>query len=113
MQRLFASAGLSVLLSGHTDKLSFQAPGKVTQMDKFKQALVTVKQSAARKVAGAATLALAAPAAFAQGTPSQPDVSDVVLYILGSIATIALIGNASLMVNVALRVYGWVRAAIR
>lgn len=81
-------------------------------MDKFKNALLTAKQSGARKVASVATLALAAPAAFA-AAPTQPDVSEVVTYILGSIATIALIGNASLLVNVALRVYGWVRAAIR
>lgn len=82
-------------------------------MDKLKKALVTAKQSGARKVAGAATLALVAPAAFAQSAVAQPDVSEVVAYILGSIATVALIGNASLLVNVALRVYGWVRAAIR
>lgn len=82
-------------------------------MDKFKTALVTAKQNGARKVASVAALALAAPAAFAQTATAQPDVSEVVTYILGSIATIALIGNASLLVNVALRVYGWVRAAIR
>lgn len=82
-------------------------------MDKFKKVLLTAKQSGAQKVAGAATLALAAPAAFAQTAVSQPDVTEVVAYILGSIATVALIGNASLLVNVALRVYGWVRAAIR
>lgn len=81
-------------------------------MDKSKNALLTAKQSRARKVASLAILALAAPAVFA-ATPTQPDVSEVVTYILGSIATIALIGNASLLVNVALRVYGWVRAAIR
>lgn len=82
-------------------------------MSKLKKALVTAKQFGARKVAGTATFVLAAPAAFAQSAPQQPDVTEVVAYILGSIATVALIGNASLLVNVALRVYGWVRAAIR
>lgn len=46
-------------------------------------------------------------------TPAQPDVTDVVAYITGSVATIALVGNASLIVKGAIRVYSWVRSAIR
>lgn len=63
-------------------------------------------------------LALAGFALSSIGTaqaaaPAQPDVTDVVAYIIGAVATIALIGNASLIVRVTTRVYGWVRAAIR
>jgi len=69
-----------------------------------------VKAAKTTAMGAAATLAVASPA-FAQ--QAQPDVSDVVTYILASTATIALIGNASLIVRVSLRVYNWVRAAIR
>lgn len=54
---------------------------------------------------------LAASPAFAQ--TAQPDVTEVVAYILASIATIALIGNARLMVSVATSVFRWVRGAAR
>lgn len=56
---------------------------------------------------------LTAGTAMAQTAPVQPDVTEVVTYMLGSVATIALIGNASLIVRVALRVYGWVRSSIK
>lgn len=55
---------------------------------------------------GAATAALAAP-------PDQPDVADVVAFILGSALTIGLIGNARLIIAATVGVYRWVRGAIR
>lgn len=41
------------------------------------------------------------------------DIAPVVVVILASIALIVLIGNATLLVRVALRTYGWLRAALR
>lgn len=58
----------------------------------------------------AATAATTLPAFAAQ---SQPDVTELVAYILAGIATIALISNASLMVKGAVAVFSWVRSSIR
>jgi hypothetical protein len=69
-------------------------------------------KNAKRVAAGAAVTVLAASPAFA-AAPAQPDVTEVVAYILATTATVALIGNAGLMVKVAVRVYGWIRGAIR
>lgn len=54
---------------------------------------------------------VASTPAFAQA--AQPDVTEVVAYVLASIATIALVGNARLMVGVATSVFRWVRGAAR
>lgn len=69
-------------------------------------------RTGSKKAALIAALMLAAASAQA-AAPAQPDVTEVVAYILATTATVALIGNASLMVKVAVRVYGWVRSAIR
>lgn len=75
------------------------------------------KQVGQRYAKTAKTVALGAAASVAVVSPAfaqtQPDVTEVVTYILASTATIALIGNASLIVRVSLRVYNWVRSAIR
>lgn len=65
------------------------------------------------KVAAVTCMALATIGSAQAAAPAQPDVTDIVGYIVGATATIALIGNASLIVRVTTRVYGWVRAAIR
>jgi hypothetical protein len=72
-----------------------------------------MKTSLKNKLAAASMLALSAVGTAHAAAPAQPDVTDVVAYIIGAVATIALIGNASLIVRVTTRVYGWVRAAIR
>lgn len=56
-------------------------------------------------------LALLGSQAFAQ--TAQPDVSEAVAYMLASIATIALVGNARLLVAIATNVFRWVRGASR
>lgn len=72
-----------------------------------------MKSSLKDKALVLAGLAAASITSAHAAPPAQPDVADVVAYILAAVATIALIGNASLIVRVATRVYGWVRAAIR
>jgi hypothetical protein len=57
--------------------------------------------------------AFAVPALAFAAPPAQPDVTDVVAFILASVATITLIGNARLIVQTALGVFRWARAAIR
>ncbi len=79
---------------------------------KAKQAGLNFVKSSKTHAGAAAALVVTSPV-FAQTAQAQPDVSEVVAYILASTATIALIGNASLIVRVSLRVYNWVRSAIR
>lgn len=55
--------------------------------------------------------ALASTPAFAQA--AQPDVTEAVAYMLASIVTISLVGNARLMVSIATNVFRWVRGAGR
>ena len=61
----------------------------------------------------AAVAVFAVPALAFAAPPEQPDVADVVAFILASVATITLIGNARLIVQTALGVFRWARAAIR
>lgn len=63
--------------------------------------------------AAASVMALVAAPAFAQTAPTQPDVTEAVAYILGTMATIALIGNARLLVSVTVSVFRWIRGAAR
>ncbi|MFI8616129.1 major capsid protein [Acidovorax sp. NPDC077693] len=56
--------------------------------------------------------ALFATPAFA-AAPAQPDVTDVVAYMTGAIATVALLGNARLLIAVAVGVFRWIRGAMR
>lgn len=72
-----------------------------------------MKASLKNRALATAVLVGASIASAHAAPPAQPDVADVVAYILAAVATIALIGNASLIVRVTTRVYGWVRAAIR
>lgn len=65
----------------------------------------------ARKL-GAVVIASAVLPAMAEA-PAQPDVSDAAAYLLASIATIAIIGNARLIVAGALTVFRTVRSALR
>lgn len=55
---------------------------------------------------------LAATPAFA-AAPPQPDVTDVVAYMTAGLATIALLGNARLLIGVAVNMFRWVRGAMR
>lgn len=54
----------------------------------------------------------AATPAFA-AAPAQPDVTDVVAYMTAGLATIALLGNARLLIGVAVSMFRWVRGAMR
>lgn len=67
---------------------------------------------AKRTAAAASVMALVAAPAFA-AAPTQPDVTEAVAYILGTMATIALIGNARLLVSVTVSVFRWIRGAAR
>lgn len=68
---------------------------------------------AKRTAAAASVMALVAAPAFAQTAPAQPDVTEAVAYILATMATIALIGNARLLVSVTVSVFRWIRGAAR
>lgn len=65
-----------------------------------------VKPAVSLLVVGGTSVAMAA-------APEQPDVSDVVTFVLASAGTIALIGNARLIVAATVGVFRWVRGAIR
>ena len=68
-----------------------------------------------RKTALVSALLLAgfaATPAFA-AAPPQPDVTDVVAYMTAGLATIALLGNARLLIGVAVSMFRWVRGAMR
>lgn len=65
-------------------------------------------------VALAAVTLLSAGPVLAQETGQpQPDVTEVVAYMIGAIATIALIGNAKLIVRGAMAVFRWAGSMIR
>lgn len=78
-----------------------------------KQAGARYVKNSKRVAAGATVMALASAPAFAQTAPTQPDVTEAVAYILGTMATIALIGNARLLVSVTVSVFRWIRGAAR
>lgn len=61
-----------------------------------------------RNLAVAVGLGSAAVASFA----AAPDVTDVVTEITALVATVALIGNADLVVRVAVKAYSYVRSAL-
>jgi hypothetical protein len=50
---------------------------------------------------------------LARAQVEATDVAAVVLVILAAIPLIVLIGNAKMLVQVALRTYGWLKAAMR
>jgi hypothetical protein len=50
---------------------------------------------------------------LARAQVAPDDVGPVVLVILAAIPLVVLIGNAKLLVQVALRTYGWLKAAMR
>ncbi|KRB35540.1 major capsid protein [Acidovorax sp. Root70] len=77
-----------------------------------KQAGARYVKNSKRVAAGAAVMALASSPAFA-AAPAQPDVTEAVAYILATMATIALIGNARLLVSVTVSVFRWIRGAAR
>jgi hypothetical protein len=58
-------------------------------------------------------MALVAGPALAQGGPAQPDVAEVVAYLVAGVATLALIGNAKLIVRGAMAVFRWAASMIR
>lgn len=77
-----------------------------------KQAGARYVKNGKRVAAGAAVMALASAPAFA-APPAQPDVGDVVAYMTAGLATIALLGNARLLIGVAVNMFRWVRGAMR
>lgn len=70
------------------------------------------KENAQRAGATVAVALLTAGPAMAQA-PAQPDVEDVVAYILAAAVTIALIGNAKLIIRASSAIFRWVGAMIR
>lgn len=71
-------------------------------------ALARAAKTAAMGVAASVVLTVPAFAAA-----SQPDVSEVVAYIIAGIVTLALVGNAGLMVKAATAIFAWIRGALR
>lgn len=77
------------------------------------QRLALLGTQNAKRLGAAVTLgALTAAPAFAQAQ-EQPDVAAVVAYLLAGIATLALVGNARLIVRGAMAVFRWVGSMIR
>lgn len=62
-------------------------------------------------VVGSAMLGTAMAAG--ESTVTASDIATVVAGIVGSVALVILIGNAKLLVVLAVRTYGWLRAAMR
>ncbi|WP_440114376.1 major capsid protein [Acidovorax sp. BL-A-41-H1] len=77
-----------------------------------KQAGARYVKNGKRVATGAAVMALASAPAFA-AAPAQPDVTDVVAYMTAAIGTVVLLGNARLLIAVAVNVFRWVRGAMR
>lgn len=72
-----------------------------------------MKQKLQRLAALGAAFALAAGPALAQTAQAQPDVAEVAAYLLAGIATIAVIGNARLIVRGAMAVFRWVGSMVK
>lgn len=77
-----------------------------------KQAGARYVKNGKRVATGAAVMALASAPAFA-APPAQPDVTDVIAYMTAAIGTVVLLGNARLLIAVAVNVFRWVRGAMR
>jgi hypothetical protein len=80
---------------------------------KMKRLSWLARENAKRLGAVVAVSVLSAGPALAQTAPAQPDVSDVTDYMIAGIATIALVGNARLIVRGAVAVFRWVGSMIR
>lgn len=72
-----------------------------------------MKVKAQTLVAVALAGVIAAAPAVAQTVTAQPDVTDVVAYMIAGIGTIALVGNAKLIVRGAMAVFRWAGSMIR
>lgn len=72
-----------------------------------------MKAKLQRLAALGTALALSAGPVLAQTAQPQPDVAEVVTYMLGAIATIVLIGNAKLLIRTAGAIFSWVGRMIR
>ncbi|MFN7120879.1 MAG: major capsid protein [Hydrogenophaga sp.] len=67
-----------------------------------------------QRLAALSTVAVfTAVPAVAQTVTAQPDVTDVVAYMIAGIGTIALVGNAKLIVRGAMAVFRWAGSMIR
>lgn len=76
------------------------------------QLQTTFKKTSLNKLLALAMVALAASPVMAQA-PAQPDVADAAAYLLAGIVTLAVIGNAKLIVRGAMAVFRWVGSMIR
>jgi len=79
----------------------------------MKEKLLALEALANRHYKKAGALVLVAAPFLAHAEVTASDIAPVVLAIGGSVALIVLIGNAKLLVKVAVRTYAWLASAIR
>lgn len=79
----------------------------------MKAKLLALQTLANRQYKKAGALVLVASPFLAHAQVTATDIAPVVAAIAGTIALIILIGNAKLLVKVAVRTYGWLASAIR
>ncbi|CAM3343037.1 major capsid protein [Paracidovorax anthurii] len=73
--------------------------------------LAALARAAKTAVTGVAVTAALSLPAFAAA--EQPNVAEVVAYIIAGIVTLALVGNAGLMVKAATAIFAWIRGVLR
>lgn len=79
----------------------------------MKSKLLALQSLANRHYNKAGALVVVAAPLLARAEVTATDIAPVVLSIGASIALIVLIGNAKLLVQVALRTYTWLTSSIR
>jgi hypothetical protein len=79
----------------------------------MKAKLLALQTLANRHYNKAGALALVAAPLLARAEVTASDIAPVVTGIAASIALIVLIGNAKLLVKVAIKTYGWLASAMR
>lgn len=79
----------------------------------MKVKLLALQTMANRHYKKAGALVLVAAPLWARAEVTATDIAPVVAGIMASIALIVLIGNAKLLVKVAVKTYGWLASAMR